>query len=102
MSSNPGRFRSAVNRFLAVLAFSCHDISRLSSQAMDARLPWITRFRMRVHYLICAWCRRYRRQLAILRRAVARLGNEAPESAPALPSEARERIRKNLCDHGGH
>lgn len=94
--------KSAMNRFLAVLAFSCHDMSRLSSRAMDTRLPRMTRFRMRVHYLICAWCRRYRAQLALLRRAVSRLGNDAPESGPALPSEARERIRKNLCDHGGH
>ena len=94
------RIQSAMNRFIARLAFSCHDMSRLSSQAMDTRLPWATRFRMRVHYLICAWCRRYRAQLALLRRAVSCLGNDAPASSPALPPEARERIRKNLCDHG--
>ena len=97
--------KSAVNRFLAVLAFSCHDMSRLSSQAMDTRLPRMTRFRMRVHYLICAWCRRYRAQLALLRRAVSRLGNDAPEAGPALSPEARERIKKHLCTHedgGGH
>ena len=78
------------------------DMSRLSSQAMDTRLPWATRFRMRVHYLICGWCRRYRAQFALLRRAVSRLGNDAPGPGPALPPEARERIRKNLCDHGRH
>ena len=94
--------KSAVNRFLAVLAFSCHDMSRLSSQVLDTRLPLRTRFRMRVHYLICAWCRRYRAQLALLRRAVSRLGSDAPESGPVLPSEARERIKKHLCDHSGH
>ena len=94
--------KSAMNRFLAVLAFSCHDMSRLSSQAMDTSLPRMTRFRMRVHYLICAWCRRYRAQLALLRRAVSRLGNDAPEAGPTLPPEVRERIKKHLCDHGGH
>ena len=94
--------KSAMNRFLAVLAFSCHDMSRLSSQAMDTRLPLRTRFRMRVHYLICAWCRRYRAQLTLLRRAVSRLGGDAPESGLALPPDARERIKKHLCDHGGH
>ncbi|MEO6738727.1 MAG: zf-HC2 domain-containing protein, partial [Chthoniobacteraceae bacterium] len=80
----------------------CHDMSRLSSQALDARLPWTTRFRMRIHYLICAWCRRYRAQLALLRRAVSRLGNSAPEAGPSLPPDARERIKKHLCDHSGH
>lgn len=102
MSKIVRSLKSAMNRFLAVLAFSCHDMSRLSSHAMDTRLPWATRSRMRVHYLICAWCRRYRAQLAFLRRAVSRLGNEAPETGPALPPEARERIKKHLCDHGGH
>ena len=94
--------KSAVNRFLAVLAFSCHDMSRLSSQVLDTRLPLRTRFRMRVHYLICAWCRRYRAQLALLRRAVSRLGGDAPDSGPVLPPDARERIKKHLCDHSGH
>ena len=102
MSAKPSRIKSAVNRLLARLAFSCRDISRLSSQALDTRLPWTTRFRMSVHYLICAWCRRYRAHLALVRNAVSRLGSDAPESGPALPPEARERIRKNLCDHGGH
>ena len=102
MSEIIRRMKSAMNRFLAVLAFSCHDMSRLSSQALDTRLPWATRFRMRVHYLICAWCRRYRTQLTLVRRAVSRLGSDAPETGPKLPSEARERIKKHLCDHGGH
>ena len=102
MSKIVRSLKSAMNRFLAVLAFSCHDMSRLSSQAMDTRLPWATRFRMRVHYLICAWCRRYRAQLAFLRRAVSRLGNDAPEPGHALPAETRERIRKKLCDHDGY
>ena len=94
--------KSAFNRFLAVLASSCRDMSRLSSQAMDTRLPWTTRFRMRVHWLNCRWCRRYREQLTLLRRAVSRLGSDVPETGPALPSEARERIKKHLCEHGGH
>jgi len=96
------RMKSAMNRLIARLAFSCHDMSRLSSQAMDTRLPWATRVRMRLHYLICAWCRRYRKQLALLRRAVSRLGSNVPEAGPVLPAEARARIRAHLCDHGGH
>ncbi len=102
MPSKTNRIRSAIHRVLGWLAFSCHDISRLSSQSLDTRLPRFTRFRMSVHYLICKWCRRYRDQIALLRRAISRLGNDAPESGPALPPEARERIKKHLCDHGGH
>ena len=102
MSSKPGRIQTAIHRVLGWLAFSCHDMSRLTSQALDTRLPRLTRFRMRVHWLICQWCRRYRDQLALLRRAVSRLGSDAPATGPALPPETRERIRKNLCGHDGH
>lgn len=102
MSRTTNRIKSAINRVLGWLAFSCHDMSRLSSQALDARLPRLTRFRMRVHWLICKWCRRYREQLALIRRACSNLGADAPDAGPSLPPEARERIRKHLCDHDGH
>jgi hypothetical protein len=96
------RISSAASRLLVRLILPCHDISRLSSQALDTRLPRITRLRMRMHYLVCVWCRRYRDQLALLRRACAQLGTSAPEAGPGLPPTARERIRQHLCDHDGH
>lgn len=102
MSSIMKRIQTAIHRVLGWLAFSCHDMSRLSSQSLDTKLPFFTRFRMGVHWLICKWCRRYRAQIALLRRAVSRLGSEAPDTAPSLPPETRERIRKKLCEHDGH
>ena len=102
MSRITNRIRSAIHRVLGWLAFSCRDISRLSSQSLDTSLPRFTRFRMSVHFLICKWCRRYRTQIALLRRACARLGSDAQEAGPSLPPEARERIRKHLCGHDGH
>jgi hypothetical protein len=98
--SKPSRLESAMNRFVSRLVFSCRDMSPLSSQALDTRLPWASRFRMRLHYLMCAWCRRYAKQPAFLRRAVPRLDDDASESAPPLPTEARGRIRKNLFNLG--
>jgi predicted anti-sigma-YlaC factor YlaD len=102
MSAKTNRIQSAIHRVLGWLAFSCHDMSRLSSQALDSRLPWVTRARMSVHWLICKWCRRYRKQIALLRRACSSLGIAPPDSGPALPPEARERIRQRLCEHDGH
>ena len=102
MSRIARRIQAAIHRVLGWLAFSCHDMSRLSSQSLDAKLPRLTRLRMRVHWLICKWCRRYRDQLALIRRAITRLGSDAPGTGPALPPEARERIRKKLCEHDGH
>ena len=102
MSSTTSRVKSAIHRVLGWMAFSCHDMSRLSSQSLDTSLPRLTRFRMSVHYLICKWCRRYREQIALLRRACARLDADIPEAGPTLPPEVRKRISRKLCDHGGH
>ncbi len=102
MSNTTSRFKSAINRVLSRFVFTCHDMSRLSSQSLDVTLPFLTRLRMKFHLLICRWCRRYRAQLTILRRSLSRLGTDAADTGPALPAEARERIRKKLCDHGGH
>ena len=102
MSAKTSRIQSAIHRVLGWLAFSCHDLSRLSSQSLDTTIPLLTRFRMRVHWLICKWCRRYRAQIALVRRTCLHVSLAPPDSGPALPPETRERIRKNLWDHGGN
>ena len=48
----------------------CHDITRLISQSLDRPLPFCTGIKMRIHYLICEWCERYRNQLGFLREAL--------------------------------
>jgi hypothetical protein len=49
---------------------SCHKAAQLISDAMDRRLSLWERFCLRVHLLLCGACRRYRRQLTILREAM--------------------------------
>ncbi len=102
MSRILNRLQTALHRVLGWVAFTCHDMSRLSSQSLDTTLPRMTRFRMRVHWLICRWCRRYYAQIIVLRKACARLATTPPPSGPTLPPEARERIRQKLCEHDGH
>lgn len=51
----------------------CKEASRLLSQSMDARLPLWQRIALRVHLAFCDACTNFRRQLELLRRAVARL-----------------------------
>jgi len=57
------------------MMLTCKEVSRLASQGLDRRLGLGERVRLRLHLAICDGCRNFRRQLAFLRQAVARLGD---------------------------
>ena len=89
-------------RCVAGLVPPCHEVTRLVSQGLDRPLPWTTRLRLRVHFLGCVWCRRYREQLQNLR-AFARGFPERGGGAgtPGLSTEARTRIETALRGETG-
>jgi hypothetical protein len=78
---------------------TCREMTRLLSDAMDRPLPWRTRVMMRLHFLICKWCERYRNQLRFLRQAVRRHPEQASPDAPDAPtlsSGAKDRLKRTL------
>jgi hypothetical protein len=78
---------------------NCAEMARLASRALEQPLPWRTRLRMRLHYVICAWCERYARQLRFLHHAAPHL--HEPADAPTtrdLSIDARRRIIQRLQD----
>jgi hypothetical protein len=76
---------------------NCKQVSRLVSQAMDAKLPWHQRVAMRFHLLYCSWCRRYAAQIKFLRRASRELPKETKDAErPTLSNDAKERMRQRL------
>lgn len=80
---------------------TCREVVRLISDDMDRPLPLGTRLKIRVHFLICKWCERYRRQLVFMRNALRRhpdrlAGTEPSADGPSLSPEARERIRRAI------
>ena len=81
-----------------ILTLPCSEAARLSSEALDHPLPAHDRVAVRLHTLACASCRRYRRHLLQLRRAAGRLARKLDPPGPALPDDARERIKRTLGD----
>src|SRR5260221_2811769 len=79
------------------LSPSCKEVARLQSEALDRKLPLFRRIGLRVHLLLCKWCRRYGEQLAFLRTA-AQQSAEQDSCAPPqnLSFEARERVKQKL------
>jgi len=54
----------------------CRQVSRLISEGHDRDLPAPVRERLRQHFVICQTCRTVDEQMAFLRRAMQRLGQD--------------------------
>jgi predicted anti-sigma-YlaC factor YlaD len=78
-----------------LLNLPCEGVSALASQALDRPLARPERWAVRLHTLYCSACRRFRRQIAFLRRAMRHL-TAADPGGPPLPPEVRDRILARL------
>ena len=86
-----------LTRGLADLSLTCKAASRLQSEALDHKLPLRQRFGLRVHLLLCKWCRRYGKQITFLRDAAHEHPDKMAEPVPQrLSEQARERIKHRL------
>ena len=57
------------------MMLTCKEVSRLVSQGLDRRLGFGERIALRVHLSICEGCSNFSKQVAFLRKAVARIGD---------------------------
>ncbi|MDH3320740.1 MAG: zf-HC2 domain-containing protein [Betaproteobacteria bacterium] len=55
------------------MMLTCKETTRLVSQGLDRELAFGERVALRVHLAICIGCRRTRRQMMFLRRAMREL-----------------------------
>src|SRR5215468_9741116 len=91
------RFQTALVKFIGKRTPKCREVVRILSQSMDSRLPLSMRLKLRLHYLICAWCQRYERHLRDLRK----FGASFPDHTEAfpedtLPAGAKERMKEAM------
>jgi hypothetical protein len=82
---------------IAMLSPSCKEASRLQSQALDRKLSLVQRMGLRMHLLLCKWCRRYGKQIRFLHDAAREHPDELTEPArQRLSQNARQRIKQRL------
>lgn len=83
---------------------TCKDASRLVSEGLERPLGLRERWALRLHLWICDNCRRFERQMRLLRQALRHLARrmETQSQSPDLSPAARERIRKALAERDGH
>jgi len=87
----------ALARVMAALFPDCRHASRLQSEALDHKLPILHHIGLRIHLVLCRWCRRYGKQIRFLRHAAHEHPDKLAEPArQKLPDDARERIKQKL------
>ncbi len=85
-----------------LLALKCDESTRLLSDALDRDLPPVERWAVRLHAISCRACRRFRRQILFLRKALQeRLDWDSDGGADELrlSNEARTRIGQVIADN---
>lgn len=54
------------------LKITCREATRIVLQGEDRRMPLVDRLSLHLHYRICSNCRRFARQVGLMRKASAR------------------------------
>jgi predicted anti-sigma-YlaC factor YlaD len=86
---------SWLNGLVRILTLRCEAASALMSRELDESLPRLERAAIFCHILACNSCRRFRKQIRVIREAVRRreqLLIETDAKGGVLSPEARDRI----------
>ena len=80
---------------------TCREVTRLQSDHMERELSRRERLGLRLHLLLCRWCRRYGQHVRWLRHSIQEHPEDLAEAQPqCLSPEARERIKRVLKQEG--
>jgi hypothetical protein len=76
---------------------SCKQASQLISQSLEQPLAMRERFALKLHLLICRYCRRFRQQLQAIRIAL-KLTAQAIENDDTIkmPLETKQRLIQSI------
>ena len=79
---------------------TCKELAPWMSEAMEQRLSLRKQIILKLHLMICLWCKRYNQQIQSLR-SIARsyaddASNFSEETPATLSAEARERLKQAL------
>ena len=74
---------------------SCKQIAEQASENIDTPLSGIRWFKMKLHMLMCVFCRRYNEQMILSSKTIRTMGEETVEN-----EQVRERVAE--CYHEIH
>lgn len=76
---------------------SCKDASQIISQSLDRQLTMRERFALKLHLLICKYCKQFSQQVQAIRVAL-KLATSAIENDDTIkmPSETKKRLLQSI------
>jgi hypothetical protein len=84
---------------LLILTLRCQGASELSSRELDESLPRLEQWALSAHLILCVSCRRFGRQLRLIRRTIQLRDGRPAAAGPVdgfLSDEARLRIARAI------
>ena len=82
-----------ISQAMGALSPSCREAVRLQSEAMERPLSPARRLGLKIHLVLCKWCRRYGEQIQFLRAASRHQPESSQSDSATLSPEARDRLR---------
>jgi hypothetical protein len=79
-----------------ILTLRCEEAADLLSAAQDGSLSLAERWALRMHLLVCRPCRRFRRQLALLRDVLRQVCDQVEQDPGAAAGELSPAARGRL------
>lgn len=80
-----------------VLKMRCIEHTALMSRAAESPLTRGERAGLRLHTAYCTGCRRFEKQLKLIRQLAASLGHES-DAGEAMPADAQARVARALAE----
>jgi hypothetical protein len=72
----------------------CRDVTAVMSESLERQLSLAERIKMRLHMMVCTWCKRYLEQITLMKTLFN--GAPTPTQTEHLSNEARNRILDRL------
>ena len=83
-----------------LLNLPCREMTHLASESLDRDLDRLERVILRAHLLYCSGCRRFLKQIALVRLAASRLAMRTEADLPVpgadIPTEVCDRIKRAI------
>lgn len=101
LSNIIARVRWAIRRKILLSLDTCQRMAPVMSGSMERRLGPAGWVKLRLHLMVCTWCRRYFHQIKMLRRLARNTrADKEPLTTRALSADARNRISAALSEAG--
>ncbi len=81
---------------------SCKEVSELSSRLLDENLSWSTRFKLKLHLMMCKQCVEYKKKMALTKATIEYWinGRQMPEAVRVKLIQELE--GNDACDNHKH